>query len=143
MNAANITLRVTINYLACDNTPPEAPIIDGPTNGVVDISYNYTFNSIDPDGDQVYYYILWGDGHVETWEGPYPSGVDFEISHTYSKQGTFTIEAKAKDSSGCESGWTTLDVIIPREKTNSHSIRLLYLLLERFQNIIFIIKNIL
>jgi len=132
MVATNVTIRETIEYLNSENNPPEAPIIDGPTSGNAGTSYNYTFTSIDPDDDEVYYYILWGDGHVEIWDGPNPSGLDLEIAHTYSKQGTFTIEAKAKDSSGYESGWTTLDVNIPKEKANRNNNNLFYWLLERF-----------
>jgi hypothetical protein len=98
------------------NSPPEAPTIEGPSSGQAETAYNFTFNSIDPDEDDVYYYIIWGDGYVETWDGPHPSGEDFVISHTYANQGTFTIQAKAKDSEGYESGWTTLNVTMPRTK---------------------------
>ncbi|KYK31062.1 MAG: hypothetical protein AYK22_02635 [Thermoplasmatales archaeon SG8-52-3] len=131
MEATKITIRVTIDGLYFENYPPEAPIIDGPTNGIIDTAYNYTFNSIDPENDDVYYYILWGDGHVENWDGPHLSGEDFEIEHTYTKSGKFTIEAKARDSNGYESNWATLEVTIPRYKP-SYKINFLYLLSERF-----------
>ena len=74
------------NPYTSPNLPPEVPDIDGPTRGVVDVSYNFTFNSVDPDGDDVYYYIIWDDGYIEDWEGPYSSGEDFVISHTYSNK---------------------------------------------------------
>jgi hypothetical protein len=112
------------------NTPPEVPDINGPNNGLPGISYNFTFNSVDLDGDDVYYYILWGDGHVENWKGPYPSGEDFEIAHTYTKKKTYTIEAKAKDTFGDESLWGTFEITIPRSKATTSS--LFHLLLERF-----------
>ena len=104
------------NEYTSPNMPPEAPDIDGSTHGKVGEQYNYTFNSVDPEGDEVYYYIKWGDGHVENWDGPYTSGVDFDIPHTYTREDTFTIEAKAKDSNGAESGWSTFEVTMPRDK---------------------------
>ena len=100
--------------------PPDAPSIDGPTSGKKGVSYNFTFNSVDPDGDDVYYYIKWGDGCIENWDGPHPSGVDFVIAHSYPSKKTFTIEAKAKDTSNAESNWTYFDIKIPRTKASSN-----------------------
>jgi hypothetical protein len=103
------------------NNPPGTPSIDGPTSGNAKTSYTYTFNSVDPDGDDVYYYIKWGDSLVETWVGPHASGTDFDIAHTYTRKGTYTIEAKAKDSKGAESGWNTLIVTMPKNKAINKS----------------------
>ena len=122
------------------NHRPDVPTIDGPTSGNAGTEYDYVFNSVDPDGDDVYYYIKWGDGHVEIWDGPYTSGVDANITHTYANQGTFIIEAKAKDTEGLESDWGILTVTMPRNKEiyNSLFLRLLeqYPLLEIFLSII-------
>ena len=104
---------LVIEYI---NNPPDTPDIDGPTNGAVGTSYNYTFNSGDSDGDDVYYYIRWGDGLVENWDGPHASGEDATIAHTYTREGTFTIEAKAKDIFDLESDWATFTVTMPRNK---------------------------
>ncbi|UCF50055.1 MAG: nitroreductase family protein [Thermoplasmatales archaeon] len=118
------------NPFSDSNNPPEIPDIDGPTNGVAGTEYTYIFNSVDPDGDDVYYYIKWGDGHIEYWDGPHQSGLDIEITHTYVKQGTYLIEAKAKDTSDTESDWNEFEVTIPRTRTSSYL--LFELLLERF-----------
>lgn len=99
------------------NNPPDTPDIVGPNNGQAGTEYTYTFNSVDRDGDDVYYYIKWGDGHIEIWDGPHNSGVNFDIVHTYTKQGSYTIEAKAKDTGGAESSWGYLEVIMPKHKT--------------------------
>jgi hypothetical protein len=104
------------NPFSGSNTKPEIPDIIGPTSGKVGTEYTYTFNSDDADDDDVYYYIKWGDGHVEIWEGPYKSGVDAEIKHTYTREGTFIIEAKAKDTNGAESGWSNFTITMPRDK---------------------------
>jgi len=114
-----------VNYL-----PPSAPVINGPTKGKQGISYTFTFNSLDPDGDDVFYYINWGDGCKVNRDGPHPSGADFEIAHSYPVQKTFTIEAKAKDTSGSESDWSYFNIEIPRTRVNTY---LWYqCLLERF-----------
>ena len=117
------------------NEPPEKPYIDGPTSGSAGTEYDFIFNSVDPDGDNVYYYIQWGDGHFEIWEGPHPSGEDVIIPHTFAKQGTFKIEAKAKDTYNSESGWSEFDIEIPRNKPFLLNYNLVGMFFERFLNI--------
>ena len=99
------------------NKPPDAPTITGPTNGKIGEEYTYTFTSGDQNNDDIFYYIKWGDGHVEFWNGPYSSGEGINISHTYSRERTFTISAKAKDVFDEESKWSEFTVTIPRSKT--------------------------
>ena len=118
------------NPFSSSNNPPETPDIDGPTNGSAGTSYTYIFNSIDPDGDDVFYYIKWGDGHIEHWDGPHQSGINIEITHTYEKQGTFLIEAKTKDTNDAESNWAEFEITIPRIRATFNP--LTYWLLERF-----------
>jgi len=103
-----------------ENNPPQTPDIDGPSSGVVGISYNFTFKSVDLDGDDVYFFILWGDGYGENWEGPFSSGEDFEIAHTFSNKKIYTIEAKARDTYGDESLIATLEINIPRTRATSY-----------------------
>ena len=110
-----------------ENTPPDAPHIDGPTNGRPDKPYNYSFVTIDPDGDDVYYFVDWGDSSVTWWIGPYDSGEEITISNIWREQGTYTIRAKAKDLDGAESGWGELVVTIPRYKILSNSLLLWFL----------------
>ncbi len=128
------------NPFTTPNTPPEIPDIDGPTSGSAGTAYTYTFNSVDSNGDDVYYNITWGDGYVEIWDGPHTSGTDFDIDHTYANQGTYTIEAKAKDTNGAESDWGILEVTMPRNKVAFNSWFLCFLeqfpLLERLFNLL-------
>jgi len=123
------------------NTPPENPDIDGTTNGTAGTSYTYTFNSVDSDGDEIYYYIEWGDDQTEVWDGPHASEADVDIAHTYADQGTFIIEAKAKDSHGAESGWSTLQVTMPVNQPVQYP--LLQMILERFPNAFPILRHLL
>lgn len=86
--------------------PPCAPEIDGPTNGIEGISYDFTFMSEDPEGGDIYYWIDCGDGTPCEWSGPYNSGEEITVTHTWNDVATFCIQAKAKDSNYVESDWS-------------------------------------
>jgi hypothetical protein len=131
-------------YLYKYNDSPDTPIIDGTTQGNAGIEYTYTFNSEDPDGNDVYYYVMWDDGYTEVWDGPHASGADADIAHTYDKQGEFTIQAKAKDVNGAESDWAELTVKMPRDKTiNNIFLRFLENFLQSHPNICPILRHLL
>jgi len=85
--------------------PPTAPIITGPSSGKIGQSYSYTFNSTDPDGKNVSYYIDWGDATSE-WLGPFPSGVETMINHTWTHTDQYQLLAQAKDTNNQESNWS-------------------------------------
>jgi photosystem II stability/assembly factor-like uncharacterized protein len=112
--------------------PPSPPTIKGTTLGNPGESYNYYFTSTDPDGDDVSYYVEWGDGEVIDWSDYQTSGVLLKKNHEFSETGTFNIRAKAKDIYNFESDWGELEVTMPRGKLlpNTFFLRLL----ERFPN---------
>jgi hypothetical protein len=113
------------------NHLPNKPSIDGPSHGKVGVKYNWTFVSIDPDGDDVYYLVQWGDGcGSQDWVGPYPSGEEITINHTYNREGTFVIFAKAVDIYDAESDWSTFEITMPRNKILYASLFLKFL--DRF-----------
>lgn len=120
---------------------PSIPLINGPTNGKKGIQYNYTFSSVDPLADDVYYYIEWGDGANTGWFGPYPSGDTITQSHTWTKKGIYTIKAKAKDSYGTQSDWGTLSVTMPYS-FNIPFMQLWMKLFQRFPNAFPILRNL-
>jgi len=72
--------------------------------------YNFTFKATDPDGDNVYYFIDWGDGTTSGWYGPYLSGEEVTHNHTWSVKGTYSVKAKAKDIYNQESPWGTIQI---------------------------------
>jgi len=94
--------------------PPGKPTIDGPIKGKVGKNYPYSFTSIDSDGDQVSYYIDWGDGTTIDWTTQQASGVPYLENHTWTTKGTYTIKCKSKDSHGMESEWGRFEVSMPR-----------------------------
>ena len=123
-------------------SPPDAPSIDGPTMGTVNIPIDYNFTSIDADGDDIAEYnISWGDGIVEILTGPFASGATQTATHTYTSQGPFTITARATDVDGMTSPDSTLDITIPRAK--SMQFPLFYRFFQRFPNAFPILRQLL
>jgi hypothetical protein len=100
-------------------TPPSKPVLTGLAKGIINQVYNLSVVTTDPDGEDVYYFIEWGDGQVDEWAGPYNSGETVEFTHQWNKKGTYTIKAKAKNIHGTESDWGTISVIMPTEYTFS------------------------
>jgi len=99
--------------LLSPNKPPNPPTITGEAKGKIKVAIDYNFTTIDPDNDSVYYFIDWGDG-TNSSIGPYLSGDLITQSHTWSKKGTYTIKAKAKDYiHSNESTWGQLSVTMP------------------------------
>jgi parallel beta-helix repeat protein len=98
------------------NKPPSAPIINGPTSGKPGDYFSYTFVSVDPEGDNVYYQIDWGDGIVDDWFGPFESNEIQTMTHGWSFTGKFTISARAKDVNEAIGDWGTLEVNIQKNK---------------------------
>jgi pyrrolidone-carboxylate peptidase len=129
MNATNVTIRETIEYLSCADNPPEKPTIRGPTVGKIGNIYDYTFSADDPENDEIFYYITWGDTQQEKWIGPYESGEKVIISHLWDKSGIYRIRVFAMDICGAISEPETIEVIMLKDKTVTHPI---FLILEKF-----------
>jgi hypothetical protein len=103
-------------YFTTINTPnsaPNTPTISGPTSGKPGKIYKYTIAATDPDSDMIYGYIIWGDNTTTDWVGPYVSGAEFSVTHSWAENGTYSVKVKVKDEHGTESDWTTLDVTMP------------------------------
>jgi hypothetical protein len=115
------------------NDPPDAPTITGPGEGKPGIIYLFVVQTTDPNDDTVSYFIDWGDNTTSDWIGPYVSGAQATITHSWSEQGTFTVKVKAKDQPGDESDWGILQIVMPFELQGSQqsSNQLLEKLTER------------
>jgi hypothetical protein len=92
MNIVSLT-----DTMISENHPPTPPIMQGPCFPKVNVSYAYGFSSNDLDGDNLSYYIDWGDGTVDGWTHPYHPNQYVLIAHTYHKSGQYMVTAKAKD----------------------------------------------
>jgi parallel beta-helix repeat protein len=122
------------------NFKPDPPDIDGPSTGSPGKSYCFTFHSINPNGDNIKYFIDWGDDTSE--ETPLVSSCKpIKHYHTWTEEGNFKIKAKATDIYGAESNWSEFEISIPRSKTSSYlwfeCLLDCFPLLERLLNIIF------
>jgi hypothetical protein len=123
-----------------NNNHPNSPDILGPANGNVRKNYEYVFKSIDTDNDEIYYYIDWGDGTNSGWLGPYSSGYELNLQHSWKVNRTYEIKARVKDSNNLLSPWSAIEVNIPKTQQNKiynwlqiHPF--LYYLLQIFKNI--------
>ncbi len=120
------------------NRSPKKPTIVGPIKEKIRIAVDYNFTSVDPDSDEVYYHIDWGDSTNTSWIGPFASGETLIQSHTWTKRGNYTIKAKAMDSHGAKSICSSLSVTMPvsyeRPLIIERLIQTLARILERFPN---------
>jgi len=125
-----------------ENQPPSAPSIDGPTHVKVRVENTWSFISIDPEQDNITYYVDWGDkcGGAEYY-GPYPSGQKTNLSHKYLKKNVLIINALAIDSHGAESQLTFFEVEISINRAFENN-KLFQQLFRRFPLIISILKHL-
>jgi hypothetical protein len=98
------------------NSPPEKPTITGPTSAKYGEEHTYEITATDPDDNDIYYYIDFGDGTEEIIKGPYDSGETTRVKHTWEKQGTYVIKVKSRDTYDEKSDWVTLEVSMPKNK---------------------------
>jgi len=126
-----------LSVTVTDNTPPYPPTIEGAIHVIPFISYTYTINTTDADGDNVRYYIDWGEGESK-WFGPYASGEPLTVEHKWFK-GSHTMKVKARDTFGDESDWSYLKVSVPRDKPIAFNL-IFQRFLERFPNAFPILK---
>jgi hypothetical protein len=113
INGAQSQWSNPLNISIVENQFPNKPNIDGQANVIPFISYEYTFNSTDDDGDDLRYYVDWGEGESK-WYGPYSSGESFSVKHIWTIGKSHTIKVKARDSVGDESEWSTFTVSLSR-----------------------------
>jgi predicted acyl esterase len=123
-NIAENTLYLDPTHPSCiilpkynDNYAPSPPIILGPIFGETGMQYTFKFSSTDPEGEDFELFVDWADGTNSGWLGPFSSGHEVTINHTWNSKNIYQIKAKAKDINGDESGWTLHNINIPRSKS--------------------------
>jgi len=109
---------------------PNIPNIKGPSKGSKEIEYTYKFSAVDPENHEIFFNIVWGDNTNTGWIGPYSSGEEISLTHSWFEKGKYKILAKAKDVYGAESEWGDFEVEIPRNRATYNS--LLAKLIEQF-----------
>lgn len=109
-------------FLAFDPTnfpPSDAERPEGPISGYANVTYTYYTRATDPDNHKIRYYFDWGDA-TGSWTELKPSGIYASISHSWSRNGTYSIQAIPQDENGSLGGWSdTLTVnILPNKPPN-------------------------
>jgi len=122
------------------NTPPNKPDIDGPNHGKSGEYYDYIFTATDPDGDNIWYHIGWGDKEKIYIYGPYNSSESITLNYTWTQRGSYTITCWVRDVFDEDSDITNLEVVIPRGKLNKNNI--FYWIFTRIPFLKIILKNI-
>ena len=95
--------------------PPLKPFISGDTLCKYGIKEEYIIYTKDINGDDIYYYINWGDNTTTGWIGPYSSGEEVIVNHTWYDYGGHRIIVVAKDINGHESPIREYQTLILRE----------------------------
>ena len=109
--------------------PPFPPSITGPNGGKKGVSYTFNFNSINPDGDDLRYFIDWGDGGSNITEYEL-QGINVPVAHTWVKDAVYTITAYAQDTYGQNGPPATKEFKVTRNKALQNTI--FFHLFERF-----------
>lgn len=86
--------------------PPSQPTISGPDFGFIGDTVEFTVSSVDPEGEDVYYYIDWDDGYYTEWAGPYVSGAPVQLTHQWSGIGDYEILVQSRDVHKVKSEWS-------------------------------------
>ena len=71
------------------------------------------FISYDEDNDDLFYDVEWGEDDVDTY-GPFQSGVEITVNHTWEQEGDFTLKVISRDINDVESKPGTLDISCPK-----------------------------
>lgn len=100
-------------YAIVGNLPPNEPEITGPTSGIVNETLSFDIVATDPNGDDLRYLIIWGDGTTSNYMGPFPSGeVVTNRQHRYLLPGQYEITVVAKEPPNGESSFTIMKIEI-------------------------------
>ena len=103
-----------------ENSPPNIPLITGPSSGTPGLRYEYCITVSDAEDDSLFVFIDWGDGTDTGWFGPYNSNEEIIVEYNWTEKGTYTIRVKAKDID--ESEWGILEVNMPKIKQKNNNI---------------------
>ena len=112
------------------NTPPNPPIIEGPTSGKTGVYYEYYFTLTDDDEDD-FLQILevdFGDevqgATKKTCEKPWENGTIITMENKWSTKGDYQIIARVMDSQGEWSEWSDpFEVSMPKTYSFANILR--------------------
>ena len=129
-----------LTVVEIENEEPNTPIIDGPTELESGQTYTYTISGSDPNGDELYYLVDWGDGKTDV----ITPGSSNTISHRFTKTGPSKITVNAIDSYG-QYTEGSLSISVPKGSQRPIErpfMQLINNLLERFPNLFPLLRQI-
>jgi len=132
LNVGSDTSNSTFSILNNYNYPPTIPQVVGPSAVGNGISFDFTANTTDPEGDQIYYLFDWGNGNISSWLGPVNSSESVTTSYSWRDDGNYTIRVKAKDIFGGESNWSVSHPISIAEQINFSNVKLGHVYIKLF-----------
>lgn len=118
-----------------ENQKPIRLEINGDSIGNAGKTYEYSFSAVDPEEDQVYYKINWGDGYNTEWLGPYASGSEISLMHSWNSRNMYTITLSVKDEYDATNS-ATLKVQMPKQL-----IKVQFILEKLLSNLKILINN--
>jgi len=103
-----------------NNLPSIPSEPSGTTSGNTGVSYSYSTNSTDPDGDVIKYGWDWdGDNNVDEWTSFYTSGSTATTSHSWGSANTYQVKVKAMDINGGQSTFSTVLTVVISGSVNN------------------------
>ncbi|MCB2229106.1 PKD domain-containing protein [bacterium] len=100
-------VRVKIgNGVPANTAPPVPSAPTGPTTFAPNQPQNFTAALAEPDADSLLIQFDFGDGGVTDWLGPYASGGDAIMAHTYQAAGNYEITFRVNDRYGEITDWS-------------------------------------
>jgi outer membrane protein assembly factor BamB len=93
--------------VAVGNSPPDVPnrlsVVDSIDAG---FTSEHHARVHDPDSDDVWLQVDWGEGDTLETYGPYPSGDDGVVRHRWLSGGNYVLRLRARDAFNAYSDWT-------------------------------------
>jgi hypothetical protein len=87
------------------NHAPDIPIVSGSKKQIIGQINVFTITGTDPDLDNVFYMLKWDD-ELSEWYGPFASGHELVLTHSWSLPVLHTVYVKSKDIFNFESNWS-------------------------------------
>jgi hypothetical protein len=105
LGSATMSIHVELSQVSANEAPLDPGAPTGSDLAVTDMGYSFSSVTSDPNEDQLYYMWDFGD-EVTDWLGPYASGEEVNMPHTWTTPGIYDVRVKAKDDQEAESQWS-------------------------------------
>jgi hypothetical protein len=123
------------------NSPPNPPIIDGPTSGQIGTTYTYYFTLTDPDPDDIMFnlevdfgnnIIAEDCGCDKSWK----NGTIVEVPYQWSRSNDYQIRARIQGEYGDWSEWSEPYIVtMPRSHLYNDIQNFINILISKIQYI--------